>query len=319
MNRMGDPFKWVDGDQIAGQFIDVDGTLAVLQYLAMSGEIYPLPASIKTSDAEQILSKIRGRLTEAFTHFVPFQTPEQMGFAKYIESTATVKQQDYCALRTMCPDLKTGLDHLDIGPGLGANAIYSRLGLDSTYYSLEAYPASYQVQRSFLRALSAGEGKYFDTIDCENLEQSDETIATELNSKGKYHYKHVPSWHADLVKADSIDLVTATWVLNELNAAGICWILTQVHRTLKPGGYFYIRDSHKLKPQRHDLSYDDFLISKLGYRNVKMLDVKNRVDIHGVPRVYQKVSASTLSFEDVYELAFGRFAVTSHGGAYTQK
>ncbi len=319
MNRIGDPFKWVDGDQLS-QFKKIDGELAFLQFLSMSGEIYNTPQKICTDYDDKLRQDISQNLRDSFKYFVPFKSLEQLNFEKYIESTASVKQQDYSAIKTFCKGLGKGIHHLDIGPGLGANALYSHLGFDSCYYALEAFPSSYQVQRDFFKYLSTKNPYYLDTIACENFGLTAKEITNELSSTGKYNYKHVPSWNAELVQARSIDLVTATWVLNEVNPAGICWLLYNATNFLKEGGWFYIRDSHKLKPLRHDLNYDSFLTEKLGFKQVGFLDIQNRIDMHGIPRVYQKISSiPDISFESIYELAFGRFAVTSHSGAYMQK
>lgn len=83
------------------------------------------------------------------------------------------------------------------------------------------------------------------------------------------------------------DLVTATWVLNELNMAGIVYLLSHCVRTLRVDGYFYIRGSGKRKPGRHDINYDALLL-EFGFEEVKRLLVRNRVDFYGVPRMYRK-------------------------------
>jgi hypothetical protein len=316
MNRIGDPFKWVDGDQIP-QLQQIDGGLAYLQYLAMSGEIYETPDEIKTSDYIEIYEAIKKKLYDSFNYFCPFISVDKLNFKKYIESTASVKQQDYCAIKTYCKDLPDKINQLDIGPGLGANVIYSHIGFDSCYYSLEAYPASYKVQRDFFKFISAGEGSYLDLVECDTFDLSMNEIISELNSTDRYNIKHIPSWYFNHVEEESIDLVSATWVLNEVTPAGISWILCNLNNCLKKGGYVYIRDSNKRKPLRHDINYDDVL-SKLGYKKIVEMDIKNRVDMHGIPRVYQKTSSLNLDFDSFFDECYGKFAVTSHSGGYMQ-
>ena len=63
---------------------------------------------------------------------------------------------------------------------------------------------------------------------------------------------------------------------------------------------FCIRDSHRVKPNRHQLRYDEVL-AELGYERVAHLDVKNRVDMFGIPRIYQKTKHEALSFDDMFE------------------
>ncbi len=317
MNRIGDPFRWVDGDQLP-QLQGLNGGLAFLQYLAMSGEIYEAPDVIKTKDHKEVLINIKERLIKAFEYFCPFLDIDEISFQKYIDSTASVKQQDYCAIKTYCKDLSGhNINHLDIGPGLGANVIYSHLGFDSCYYSVEAYPASYRVQQDFFKFISESKGNYLDLVECDTFDLEIQKINEELNNSSKYKIKHVPSWYFNHVKKESIDLVTATWVLNEVMPAGIVWLLYNVNNSLKNGGYVYIRDSYKRKPHRHNVDYDNVL-EKLGFNIVTKMNVRNRVDMHGIPRIYQKNSNLVLDFDEFFDDCFGKYAVTSHGGQYVQ-
>ena len=127
----------------------------------------------------------------------------------------------------------------------------------------------------------------------------------------------VPSWHLGLLAHGSVDLVSATWVLNEVTPAGICWLLHHIARLVRVGGYVYIRDSGRRKPLRHDLDYDAAL-SAFGFEEVGRLDIRNRVDMHGIPRIYGRGKREAPSFEEVFETHFGRFAVTAHGGSHAQ-
>ena len=110
--------------------------------------------------------------------------------------------------------------------------------------------------------------------------------------------------------------MTATWVLNEIDSAGICWLLAQAARVLKTGGYVYIRDSGQRKPNRHAIDYDAALL-ELGFKASGRLEVRNREDFHGVPRAYRKERAVAVTFESLFDRFFGRHAVTVHGGSFT--
>jgi hypothetical protein len=138
-----------------------------------------------------------------------------------------VKVQDFSAIRTWAKDLSKAPCHLDIGPGLGANALYSLYGLNSNYISLEAHPVSYEVQRQFFRSLAGREFRFLDSVDCEMVGGLNDGLSTELSNQNKYKLKLVPS--------KSVDLVTATWVLNEVTPAGICWLIHHAMRGLKTG------------------------------------------------------------------------------------
>ncbi len=313
-NRIGDPFRWVDGDQME-HIGNSPAVITVLQYLAMSGEIYDTPKAIRCNDFDAMHGKIREALAEAVQVLVPFETPQD--FALYIDSTASVKAQDYGAICTWAAGLPERPRHLDIGPGLGANALYSLIGLGAQYTALEAHPASYEAQRRFLMAVAGIERPRLDLVDCETLGLSPEAMVSELNDGVKYAIRQVPSWHYGLIADQSIDLVSATWVLNEVTPAGITWLLHHSTRALKPGGYFYIRDSGKRKPLRHQLDYDAALAT-MGLEEVRRLNIENRVDMHGIPRIFVKREHQETTFEGAFEQFFGRFAVSSHGGAYNQ-
>lgn len=314
-NRIGNPFTWVDGEQMPGLHA-AQGTLSVLQYLAMSGEIYETPSAIRPLDHDHVRQDLEARLRQAYRHFIPFLDESASGFSKYIVSTASVKVQDYGAIRTFCPDLPAAPRQLDIGPGLGGNALYSAFHLGGTYMACDAHPVSYAVQRQFLRMLAAGRPEYLDTVDCETFGLSPAAITTQIADPA-YRFVQVPSWHLPLVADASVDLASATWVLNEVTPAGIVWLIHHICRTVRTGGYVYIRDSGLRKPLRHDVDYDS-LLPQLGFELVGRLDVLNRVDMHGIPRVYRCRSSVETDFDSLFQDVFGRFGVTAHGGAMNQ-
>ncbi len=314
-NRIGNPFVWVDGEQMPGLYA-AQGPLSVLQYLAMSGEIYETPAAIRTPDHDRVRRDLEMRLHQAYRHFVPFLDEEASGFRRYIDSTASVKVQDYGAIRTFCPDLPAAPRQLDIGPGLGGNALYSVFHLGGTYLACDAHLVSYGVQRLFLRMLAAGRSEYLDVVDCETFGLGSDAMAAQIADPA-YRFVHLPSWHLPLVEDRSVDLASATWVLNEVTPAGIVWLVHHISRVVRAGGYVYIRDSGLRKPMRHDVDYDALLL-QLGFEHAGRLDVRNRVDMHGIPRAYRCRSPMNTDFDTLFQEVFGRFGVTAHGGAMNQ-
>lgn len=316
-NRIGNPFLWVDGSQLPALGLE-RGAVSVLQYLAMSGEIYETPEAIRVPDHDDVLNRIAADLRTYVDHLVPFAWSGREDFERYIRSTASVKAQDYAALKTWIADWPARPSHLDIGPGLGANVLYSRHGLGASYLSLEAHDVSYEVQRAFFSGVAALNGlRYVDAVQAETFGLSDEEVAREIAAIDRHDIRHVPSWRFDLVADRSVDLVTVTWVLNEVTQAGITWLLHHADRVLKDGGHFYIRDSGKRKPQRHQLDYDAALLD-MGFERVARLDIVNRVDMHGIPRLYRKTSSREEGFDALFERFFGRMSVAAHGGAYVQ-
>ena len=313
--RIGHPFEWVDADRQT-HFYAVEGVSAVLQYMSMFYEQYPTPEEIATVDFDEMRQHCEQQLRDAYLHFAPFRPVADM--ERYITSTALVRTQDYAFIKTYCKDLgDRPIKHLDIGPGLGSHALWSLKGFSSAYYALEASPHSWGVQRNFFRFLSSRSGSYLDLVEAERFGLSPDALHRAVNDEPGYRIKHVPSWMFEQVAPSSLDIVTATWVLNEINFAGILWLMSHAARTLRRGGYVYIRDSGKLKPSRHAINYDQ-LLQDIGFARRASLDVRNRVDYFGIPRVYEKTTDAVPGFDELVERYIGRFAVVVHGGEYVQ-
>lgn len=308
---------WVDVD-IGGSdgFHAPLGIVAVRSYISMFYEQYPVPESIRTDDYEEVRGHIEAQLRQLCTDLMPF-LPVSGDLENNIICTAITRAQDYSFIKTFATELPESVDHLDIGPGLGSHAMYSLGALNSQYMGLEASPHSYSIQRNVFRSIVSEVGAYLDPIECENFGLDYAALEEQINSDNSYRIKHLPSWHAPMVNRNSIDLVTASFVLNEVSYSGILWLLSHASRLLRKGGYFYIRDSGKLKPGRHSVNYDEVLVA-LGFAQVGRLEVRNRIDFYGIPRIYQKQTEESSSFDDLVERYLGRFAVVSHGGEYNQ-
>ena len=114
------------------------------------------------------------------------------------------------------------------------------------------------------------------------------------------------------IEKESIDLITATFVFNELNYCGLIFLLSEVHRILKKGGHLYLRDSLVLKDHLHDLDYDGIL-KKIGYKQTATIPYKSRLDLYGIPRVYEKISNENLSFDLMVDTFIGKYASVALG------
>jgi len=316
-SRIGHPYEWVDGDKTPAMYKE-PGSLAVVQYLSMFYEEYPALDEIKTSDYDEMGEYLENEFRRILMNFAPFMDSQNSAvFQHYVKCMAQRRLQDYSFCKKFCKDLPSAVKHLDYGPGLGSHAVYSLKGFNSTYYGTDASPISYSVQRQVFRTLLKGSPGYLDTIDCENFCLPENAIRQELNHQDKYRVKHFPSWHLPLLSDGTCDLITATWMLNEITPAGILWLLSHATRVLKKGGYFYIRDSRNLKPSRHQINYDNWLI-ELGFECVKELKVVNRVDMHGVPRVYRNVKGEKVSFDELADRCLGKFLLPALGAGYAQ-
>ena len=310
--RMGNPFGWADYEHNPEQTF-LSGTSAFLRFICLFHGEFTTPDSIRSKDFDRIRTVTEDMIKKSCEHFLPVAVSEDAAFEKAIRDHALVRAQDFGFLQRFCTDLEQGMNHLDIGPGLGSHAIHSLDGFGSNYYAIEAVPNTYSVQRLFFRFLCQNHGsRYLDLVDCENFGISMARMQEEINGSNGYGVRHIPSWYFGLVRNNSIDLVTATWTLNEITASALLWILSNSSRVLKEGGYLYIRDSAKLHPTCHSISYDD-LLTQIGFVEMERLQVENRVNFFGVPRLYQKKTTRHYSFNNLVDLAFGKFAEKAHG------
>lgn len=313
--RLGHPFQWVDGDYSNLQI--AEGMIGVAKYFSMCYETYPTPDHVKSKDFNQIYDHNRGAYQRLFEDLFPFLDSNDKDFSQYIEATTCTRTQDYSFIKRYGTDLPaSNVHHIDIGPGLGSHAVYSLDAFSSRYFALDASPHSYSIQRPVFRSLSPSKASYLDMIEAENFGVTDNQIS-ELANDSKFRIVHTPSWKFDLLQEKTMDLATATWVLNEVNYSAILWIMANTDRLLKPKGYFYIRDSGKLKPGRHNISYDQILLD-MGYKEVQRFDANNRVEYFGKPRLFQKVHHNPSTFENMVEKYVGKFPVLVHGGTMVQ-
>ena len=307
--RLGSPFEWSE-NQHKANILDLENMYAVAFYFSMFYVQKETPKEMLVPEYEEVNQYCREKIAEAFNHFFPFLADSET-WAHHVQSQALIRTQDYCFIKRHCTGLPDHPNHIDIGPGLGSSALYSLKFLKSKFYALEASPMSYGVQRHYFRFLSPEPGAYFDLIECENFQLQIDRIKTELGNN-RHAIKHIPSWRFPLLKTSSMDLLTACYVLNELNYAGILWLLAEGSRVLRRDGYFYIRDSAILKPGMHNIDYDETL-KKMGFIEVARLQLQNRYDFFGIPRVFMKNTEEIYSFDALVEMCLGRFAAVAGG------
>lgn len=311
--RLGNPFEWTE-NQKKSNILDLQDSLAIRFYFTLYYVKCATTDEVWLEEHDQVLDYCEKKMWKSFKHFFPFMN-NSADWTNYIESQALVRTQDYCFIKKHCPKLSKKFSHLDIGPGLGSSAIFSLKFFDSNFYALEASEMSYGVQREFFRHLSPNVGDYLDVIECENFNLSTKEIERELNENSDYRIKHVPSWKFQLVAKNSIDLVTAGFVFNELNHSGILWMLANASRILRKGGYLYIRDSYIMKHGQHNIDYDQVLLN-IGFERKALLEVANRHDVYGIPRVFEKMDDSSHSFDDMVDLCLGKYASVASGGEF---
>ncbi len=307
--RVGSPFVWAENEN-KDNILNLEDLYAIGFYFSMWYVKKNTPQELVLENHDEVNDYMISEITRSFKHFFPFLTLTET-WINHIEAQALARAQDYFFIKKFCKDLPSELHHIDIGPGLGCAAIASVKFLNSTFYALEASPMSYGVQRHYFRFISPYPGAYLDVIECENYQLQDDTIISEIQKKD-YKIKHIPSWRFPWLANESMDLMSATFVLNELNYAGILWILSNASRVIKKDGYFYIRDSEILKPGTHNIEYDKVL-EKIGFEKVRELRFENRHVYFGIPRVYQKTSSQILSFEEIVDMCLGKYASVAAG------
>lgn len=324
-SRKGNPFIWVDGPLHLSSF-DFSGVVDLMQWYSNYFEEYLTPTEIKDAEYDTNFTILEETYRGIFRSYFPFLDVHERQIALNIRCHALARIQDYCMLKKYAPDLvgrsqvsnvNSRMRHIDFGPGLGGNATYSLMLFGALYTAIEAHQWSYNIQRMFYRQLTHGKGTYLDVLAAESMELSPETI-NELILSDNFSLKQLPSWYFSHVPTTSQDLVTATTVLNELNTAGIVYMLSESSRVLQVGGYLYIRDSAKLKPGRHAVNYDKVLTEHLGFELVHWLNGTNRVDMFAIPRLYRKIQGIETDLDILFDHLVGREAVTSHGGEYNQ-
>ena len=292
--RVGNPYQWVDGEQVNFNLRGVP-KVALHSYLSAYYGEFPTPQDFLIPDFDTTKQEIRDTLHQIYSNCFPYKEVDDYDF--YLTSMSHVRTQDYSFLKTYCPDLKEGITHIDLGPGVGSHALYSRKMYNSKFYGVEAATTSYMAQQEFLQSLEIGP-QYFDCIAAELMGLEKSEVRSQMASD-KYKVVHTPSWYFPEVADGCADLVTATWMLNEVSYSGVLWLATHSHRALKKGGYFYVRDSQKKKG--HDLDHDEVL-KKLGFELVHQANVTNLVDYYGVPRVYKKVDDKTYTYNEAVNL-----------------
>jgi len=316
--RIGDPFKWVDGDLgLANQ--DFTGIVALLQWYSGFYEKYPTLKEFLYPDYERDFQIIKNEYQKIFDFYFPFLDSSNKEYANYIECNSLSSAQDLCVLKNYAKDIfnKENLCHLDFGPGLGGASIYSLKILNSTFTSIEAHKFCYSIQRLFYRKVLNEKQKYLDLVAAETFSLQDSELKKLINSKN-FNIKQIPSWFFEDIESNSQDLITSTRCLNEINDSGVIHFIINADRVLKNGGYMYFRDSNKRKPGRNIIDYDKVFEEMFGYQVIKKFDLVNRKDIFSIPRLYKKIKNTSYSFEELFDLVIGFEAVTSHGGYFNQ-
>ena len=316
--RIGDPFRWIDGDAQGNLYDFPPGIIPLLQWVLTYYEAYDTPNDIRHKSFGEDFDRILSIYSSVLLDLVPFAA-DVAGFSHSVRCNALCRAQDLAFLDKRKGSLPHNV-HLDFGAGLGGPSIYSINLLECRYIAVEAQPYTYCTQKIFLPnvAIRSTSGtshhRYVDLLDVESVIGFSKIA--EYISDTSYTVMQLPSWNWTEVQDGSVGLISSSWCLNELNTAAIFWFLWNSIRTLDIGGFLYIRDSGLLKPGRHTIDYDRFLQCN-GFTLEAQSPYQNRKELWGVPRLYRKTEGSYAesytSFQNLYDSVLGRFSMTSTG------
>lgn len=303
--RLGHPYSYPDTGS-KPFILECDTFQGLYHYLSAYYVSKKTPKYIYLKKTSFYLSEMKKIFFKAHNELLPYKKNEKI----FIEGQSSVRSQDISFIKKYT-NLRKDIMHIDVGPGLGDMCPTLRLEYKTKYIGVEATPLTYSVQREFIKLLYYNKNNLiYDVVEAEDFKELKE-IKNDINNN-KYNIVHLPSWHFDLVSNKTADLVTATFMLNELTTSGLCWLLANSANKLKVGGYFYIRDSFILKPGCHQINYDQLLL-KLGFKEIAFYKIKNRLDFYGIPRIYVKKKHINVSFGSLAKSIIGKYGVVASG------
>jgi SAM-dependent methyltransferase len=173
---------------------------------------------------------------------------------------------------------------LDFGSGYGRlGCILGQKNSKMTYISVDCIERSYLLQNLFLSLFAPK--RFYEYFDF-RFENKEFKIL-----KGNNIY-HLPTWKMEIIKNNSVDLITAVFVLNEINQFALNHFINQARRVLKKGGYIYIKDhlyqtgekSHKGAHKNNT----EVELKKAGFDIIFQGNYKDDQEIFGIPRILKK-------------------------------
>lgn len=168
---------------------------------------------------------------------------------------------------------------IDIGGGWG------RLGMAWFAVGAKAVGVTdsieqpYVIQHQYLSSIPNAD--FYETLDKKN------ECKLDFNStKGLVHF---PLWDLPKIPNESIEAISTVQVLREITRDCLEFLFSEIKRILKKGGIWYIRDNNYKYDEAcmHDVDITNRL-QNIGFKLVYRPDLIQGVDIHGVPRIFQK-------------------------------
>jgi SAM-dependent methyltransferase len=204
--------------------------------------------------------------------------------------------QDYLFQRLYpVPEHQTVRAILDFGAGLGrtANLAFGAPGNTTEFMvTVDGIPSTYLTQRLYFQGLGLRFADYLD-----GAAEGMRFDVGEL--RRRCQLVHLPTWRMDLIPDASMDLVSCVQVLRELPQKLFVHAAAQFARILKPGGALYVRD-HFQHHNPNQMPQDEVLLAS-GFVLEFRAQVRDRVDIHGIPRIWRRFDPNLYDTEDLIE------------------
>lgn len=210
--------------------------------------------------------------------------------AAALQNMARYNAQDYIYQRAYpVPERNRLKVLLDFGAGHGriANLSYNTPDPEDRlqgYIAVEGIPSTYFTQHFYWTGLGLSVWDYFEHLD-DDL--SPDVIAQAVQD---YDVVHVPTWRSGLVPDGIADMVNCIQVLKELPGELVAYIIPEFARMTGASGAIYLRDHLQFHNPNH--MPIDLLIRSNGFEIEFAPQIKDRKEIHGVPRIWRKVDAA---------------------------
>lgn len=172
---------------------------------------------------------------------------------------------------------------LDFGAGYGRlGMLLGSLPETERYIAVDCVEQSYILQNLVLDSIFPDDFcEYFDTA----------FAGQSFDFQSGRSIFHLPSWRWDLVPEDSVDVVSAVFVLPEINEFALRDFVLNSKRVLSDGGCIYIKDHlYQRKDANHVGGHrldTEQLLTDAGFSMIFSGDFEDNVDIYGIPRLYQ--------------------------------
>lgn len=170
---------------------------------------------------------------------------------------------------------------IDIGGGWGRLGMAWHAVGSRVVGVTDSIEQPYMIQHQYLASIPRI--KFYEALGEENNKTLDFNCAAGV--------VHFPLWFLPKIPNESIEAVSTIQVLREVSKECLEFLFSEVHRILKNDGVWYIRDNdHDYKGMcMHNVHITDYL-QNIGFKLVYKSDLVQGKDIHGVPRIFQKVS-----------------------------